>query len=295
METKKLSLLLCAAGMGSLKKAAEKFNYTQSGIIYLINSLEKELGLRILHRTVEGITFTPEGKILEPYIRNIVRCEEELIDKLREINDGTTEKLRIASWPIYAGYYLPVAIRNYVKDHPKNSINVRVGMMPEFEKLLKEDEVDLIIGSPTNMRKTRWIHLMDYEVYVAVPASAPFYDDQSVSFEDIKGYPLIFSDYNNISEIIVQQFDLDYVNKLEVSSCDGLSLLRMVAEGLGIAFLSEMYLSECPDSVRMLPMEPPVMRKIGITINEKKAEDPLIKSFIPYIYDFHEKNRGQKK
>ena len=44
MDTKKLSILLATIQAGSLKKAAEKLNYTQSGLIYLVNSLEEEIG-----------------------------------------------------------------------------------------------------------------------------------------------------------------------------------------------------------------------------------------------------------
>ena len=44
MDTKKIAVFLEAVKMGSLKKTAEKLNYTQSGLIYLMNSLENELG-----------------------------------------------------------------------------------------------------------------------------------------------------------------------------------------------------------------------------------------------------------
>lgn len=43
MDTKKLELLLAAMNIGSLKKTAEICNYTQSGVIYAINTLEEEL------------------------------------------------------------------------------------------------------------------------------------------------------------------------------------------------------------------------------------------------------------
>ncbi len=295
MDTKKLALLLEAVNIGSLKKAADKLNYTQSGLIYLINSLEEEMGVQLLNRTSRGISMTPEGKMLEPFIQKVVDCEEELVNKLREIHEDGTRKLRIGSWPIYACYYLPVAIRNYLEDYPENDIKVRVGIMEEMIKLLEEDEVELIIGTQVKLKNSTWIHLMDYEIYAAMPAHVPFPDGYAVSFEELKDYSLIYSDYNNISEAITEQFSLDKVKKIEVSSCDGSALLRMVEENLGIAFLSEMYLNECPDTIKMFPMNPPIIRELGITMKEKKSKDPLIKSFIPYVCDFHEKNKGRKK
>lgn len=287
MDTKKMALLLEAVNIGSLKKAAEKLNYTQSGLIYLINSLEKELGIQLLNRTPKGICFTAEGRMLEPLFRQMVELEEELVNKMAEIHEGGTKKLRIGSWPIYACYYLPVAIRNFLKDTSDNDINVRVGVMDELIELLEEDEVEFIIGVKTELKNCRWIPLMEYEIYAAVPATEPFPDGYAVSFEELKDYPLIYSDYNNISQAIAEEFSLDKVNKIQVSSCDGSALLRMVDEKLGIAFLSEMYLNECPETIKMLPMNPPIIRELGITIKEKKIKHPLVKAFIPYICDFY--------
>lgn len=289
MDTKKLALLLDAVNIGSLKKAADKLNYTQSGLIYLINSLEAEMGVQLLNRTPRGISLTLEGETLEPLMRQIVECEEDLMNKLEDIHEGGSRKLRIASWPIYACYYLPVAIRNFLEETEGNDINVRIGTMEEMIHLLDEDEVELIIGVETDIKNTKWIPLMKYEIYAAMPASVPFPDGYAVSFEELKDYPLIYSSYNDISNAIAEQYSLEMINKVEISSSDGSALLRMVEEGLGVAFLSEMYLKECPDTVKLLPMNPPIIREIGITMKEKKAKHPLIKSFLPYIYEFHGK------
>ena len=78
MDTKKLAVFQEAIKNGSLKKTAEKLNYTQSGLIYMMNSLEDEFGIHLLNRTTKGIELTQEGILLEPYIKKIVDCEEEL-------------------------------------------------------------------------------------------------------------------------------------------------------------------------------------------------------------------------
>jgi len=295
MDTKKLSILLEAVNIGSLKKAAEKLNYAQSGLIYLINSLEEELGVQILNRTPKGIGFTLEGETLEPLIRKIVDDEEELKQKVAELHEYGARKLRIGSWPIYACYYLPVAIRKFLGENPGTDINVRVGVMEELIKNLEEDNVEFIIGPKTNVKNSIWIPLMEYEIYAAMPASSPFPDGYSVSFEELKDTPLIYSNYNNISDEIAEQFSLEQVNKIEMSSSDGSALLRMVEEGLGTAFLSEMYLRECPDTIKMFPMNPPIIRELGITMKEKKKKHPMVKAFIPYIYDYHNKKDKSKE
>ena len=64
MDAKKLEILIKAIDMGSFSKAAESVGYTQSGITHLVNSLEKEIGFRLVNRTFNGISLTKEGEIL---------------------------------------------------------------------------------------------------------------------------------------------------------------------------------------------------------------------------------------
>ena len=57
MESKKLEALLMAVDLGSFTKAAEVLGYTQSGLTHMMNSLENEIGLRLLDRSYSGVRF----------------------------------------------------------------------------------------------------------------------------------------------------------------------------------------------------------------------------------------------
>lgn len=48
--------------LGSFSKAADEMGYSQSAVSQMITSLEKELGLRLIHRSRYGVTLTLEGK-----------------------------------------------------------------------------------------------------------------------------------------------------------------------------------------------------------------------------------------
>ena len=85
MDAKKLEILIKAIDMGSFSKAAESVGYTQSGITHLVNSLEKEIGFRLVNRTFNGISLTKEGEILLPYIRDFLEANDDLSIKIKEI------------------------------------------------------------------------------------------------------------------------------------------------------------------------------------------------------------------
>ena len=55
MRPGKFRALLDSVEMGSFSKAAEKSNYSQSGLTHMMNSLEAEIGFPLLHRGKYGI------------------------------------------------------------------------------------------------------------------------------------------------------------------------------------------------------------------------------------------------
>ena len=55
----KLYSFLKVAEVGSISKTAEQLNYTQSGLTYLLNTLETDIGLQLLKRDHKGVTLTP--------------------------------------------------------------------------------------------------------------------------------------------------------------------------------------------------------------------------------------------
>ena len=78
MDIKKYEVLLAVVDKGSFIKAAADLGYTQSGITYMMNSLEKECGFPLLQRSNKGVMLTLEGERLIPVIRRLVNINLEL-------------------------------------------------------------------------------------------------------------------------------------------------------------------------------------------------------------------------
>jgi len=291
MDTKKISIFLEAVKEGSLKKAAEKLNYTQSGLIYLMNTLENELGgVKLLNRTTKGVCLTEEGLILEPFIRSIVDSENLLMNKIDELRQGGTKKLRIGTYPIYACGHLPAVISKFLRKHPENDITIRVATNKELQQLLADDEIDIAIGEWVPGNNVEWMPLMDYQIFAAIPESFPVSSEEKVTFEMLKEYPLLFSHYNQVSNQIEKLLENENPYKIHVNSSDGSAMLRMVGEGLGVAFLASLYLDECPDNVSMKPLDPEIVRTLGIIVKNEKMKTQIVKDFIPYLKQETKKN-----
>lgn len=80
MRNQKYEAFLEAARTGSFKQAASELGYTQAGVSYLANALEKELGVRLFVREHGGVRLTSEGAALLPWIQEVCASERQARD-----------------------------------------------------------------------------------------------------------------------------------------------------------------------------------------------------------------------
>ena len=68
VDTKKVAAFIETVRAGSINKAAVSLGYTQLGLTYILNSLEDELGLKLLERNHSGISLTSDAEELYPLL-----------------------------------------------------------------------------------------------------------------------------------------------------------------------------------------------------------------------------------
>jgi DNA-binding transcriptional LysR family regulator len=75
---RRIELMICAAEAGSFSKAARLLQLDPSALSHAIAELEKDLGLRVFHRTTRQLTLTEEG-------HNVMRHGRTMLRELAEI------------------------------------------------------------------------------------------------------------------------------------------------------------------------------------------------------------------
>lgn len=79
---------MTAVDLGSFSKASEVVGYTQSGLTHLVDSLEREIGLTLVRRDHSGIALTEEGEALMPAIREFLRANAKLENRIAAITEN---------------------------------------------------------------------------------------------------------------------------------------------------------------------------------------------------------------
>ena len=85
MDSKRLRILMAAADLGSLTRAAEAVGYTQSGLTHMMDALEREVGFPLLQRSHNGIQLSEQGAMLMPAIREFLQASDRLESQISAI------------------------------------------------------------------------------------------------------------------------------------------------------------------------------------------------------------------
>lgn len=292
MDINKIETLYRTARYGSINKAAEKMNYTQSGLLYVINAVEQDLGVALLNRSHKGVTLTEAGQELEPIVMSLIddkRIFEEMVDRLTGHRDMV---LRIGAHPTIANQWVPEVIRRlHVKGYDHFQIFSGTN---EIERWLEDDVIDLAVVGKGLAGDNQWIFLTNDELYATIPADSPIRGSQ-VALQELEDCQVLLPSYNTKSlgnDMLHKWVESRNISRdMSVLSSNGALLLNMVGKGLGITFLSSLYKNECPDTVRMLPLNPPVTREIGIVYRQRVKVTPLMKLFISELKEFLSLNK----
>ena len=76
MTITKFRAFLATVECGSFTEAAKRLYYTQSAVSRMVSDLENQWGVALLNRKKTGLTLTPAGAALLPFIRQI--CSDEM-------------------------------------------------------------------------------------------------------------------------------------------------------------------------------------------------------------------------
>ncbi len=143
MTLRQLLVFDAVASLGSVARAAEKLNMSQSAASAALKELQESLNRPALfHRVGRGLKITAEGERLQPRVRSLLREADELRDPTITTELNATITLGVAD----AGSYLlpPLAVA-FRRHYPGVRINVVVGQSQEIVAQLSRFAVDLVI------------------------------------------------------------------------------------------------------------------------------------------------------
>lgn len=287
MKVTKYEIFLKVLSLGSLSKTAEYYNYTQSAVSQILQSLEMEMGLSLLNRSRSGVSLTTEGEQLLPHIRDLHQAQLKLSGKIFEIRELKAGVVRIGAFTSVACHLLPDLIQQFKIQYPGIDFELKQGDYIETEQWVHDGIVDFsVVKLPSKLQTTR---VYQDEMRVILPKSHPLSDLESIPVNRLLDSPFIMlepgnnDDLNRIFKAHSIYPDVDYRVR------DDYTIMAMVEKGLGISILPELVLNRTSYDIISKPLSPQVFRTLAIGIKENTQVPLAAQLFIKQFLETYKK------
>ncbi len=273
---------------GSFRKAAQILNLTPSAVSHAITAMEQELGFSLFNRSKTGISLTPYGEKLLPYINAVLNSEESLKQEVYELNGLRQGSVKVGCFSSVCTNWMTHIIRSFAEEYPGIRLEVYQGTYADVAYWIKNGIVDMGFLSLSSAEDLPIEPLYEDPLLCVVPKGFPK-DPASDTMSIDEMRDCVFVSQMETTDADISNFLHD--NNLNVQSgyhvVDDLSTIAIVAEGLGICIMPELVMRDIPYSVDVYHTDPPACRVIGISVLNPDFLAPAVKTLYQHVIEHY--------
>lgn len=226
----------------SFSEAARSLYMTQPAVSQAIMQLERELDIRLFHRSPKGVFLTDEGRLLFEYASSALNLLHVGEEKIGEFKNLTAGELKIGVGDTISRYFLLPYLELFHNRYPNVKFKIENGTTSELIAILKAGEVDLVVCNfpleDPALSTKRFIDVHD--IFVCGEKYRHILTNP-ISYDELMKYPLIFLEPKSNSRRYVEEFILSkgvqIAPEFELGSHE--LLLEFARINLGIACVTK--------------------------------------------------------
>ncbi|HHI3611371.1 TPA: LysR family transcriptional regulator [Bacillus anthracis] len=280
MTITQLQVLIKTIELGSFTKAARVLNMTQPAVSHAISSIESELGVTILIRDKrKGLLVTDVGSRILVHIREILNGVEKIEQEVAMEKGHEVGTIRIGSFPSASAHFLPKMINHFKEKYPNLEVVLCEGTIKEVEDWLVSRVVDIGIVILPN-KEMEIVPLTKGKMVVILREDHPLCKKNAITIRDLENEPIILCKGGYEPPIIDMFKQVNVPLRAEYVISTVTTALNMIQEGLGIAILAELSLTNLPKNVQTRELEPQVWREIALAVPSLGDSSIAVQLFI---------------
>ncbi|MDN4523298.1 LysR family transcriptional regulator [Fictibacillus fluitans] len=279
MSIGKYEIFQTVVDLGSLTKASESLNISQSGVSHAISSLEKDLGFSLLIRNKAGIRLTENGERMLLYIREILNLNKKMLQEAGEIKGLEIGTVRVGTFSSVSAVWLPGIVKKFTEQYPHIKVDIKEGRQEEISQWISQGIVDFgFLMLPA--ADLEIFHLKKDPLYCVIPEAHHLSAETSIKPNALTEEKLILQ--NSTLTTIRSLLKLRKVSpEISFQLEDEQAVIAMVKSSLGIAILPEIALHHLPEGVKKVPLSDEAsISSIGIGSISFKRLPPSAEKFI---------------
>jgi DNA-binding transcriptional LysR family regulator len=230
-------------------RAAEELNVAQPSVSQQIRKLEHELGTPLFHRMKRHVTLTEAGTLFLRHTRAILQQLEEARVEVQELSGLRKGTLAVGAPPSVGTHLFPRALAAFSRKHPGIALTFREGGSRTLLQLLEDGDLDLaVVIQPIRHPALETLPLLEEELLLAVPRTHGLATGKRrVRLAELESESFVLlreGAYDLRDQTLAACRRAGFEPRVALDGGEMDSVLRFVAEGLGIAILPEMVMSD---------------------------------------------------
>ncbi|MGR3312476.1 MULTISPECIES: LysR family transcriptional regulator [Roseobacteraceae] len=244
IELRHLRYFVCAAELGSFRKAAAALSVQESSISRQIRDLEDEIGVSLFQRHSAGVALTNAGARFLPAARRALRTIFEGARDIEGSSRGDEGVVKIGIFSSLASGYLSELFRAFNRKHSHVRMEFIDGSPRDHVSAVRQLDMDIAFITAGKM----WLDcetafLWSEQLFVVIPNDHPLSNKDQVNWNDLAASSFIVGNAasgQEIHDFIVKRLaELGYHPEVDPQYVGRDNLLPLVAIGRGLTLTSE--------------------------------------------------------
>lgn len=272
-----LRALCSVAEHGSLTRAAAALGADQSALSRRISALERELGVRLFHRTGRGVTPTEPALRLLPRAHAILAETQALLEDARGERSSPGGTVELGLVPAVSRPLLSALVARVRREYPRIRLRALEGYSGQVEEWLASGRVDIGAFNRYGRGSVRGAQLlMGSDVVLAARRDALRHAGPTIPFRALERLPLVLPARPNslvsmVSDIAIRQrLEIDLA--LEAGSP---AQIRDVVANAGLATLLPEHLARreypSPEFVALRVVRPSLHQRSWLALTTQRG------------------------
>lgn len=186
MQLKSLKLFCDIVGRRSFSRAAAENGISQSGASQVVNTLEEELGVKLIDRTRRPFQLTPEGEVYYEGCRKLVQQYFTLEEQVRTLSEEVAGRVSVASIYSIGLSHMNRFVQSFMQLHPKANVRVQYQHPDRVYELVETDQVDLgLVSYPKSTRAIKATPWREEPMVLVCSPQHPFARREKIALADL--------------------------------------------------------------------------------------------------------------
>ena len=232
----------------SFSRAADAIFLTQPTVSAHINSLEKELGAKLVDRSDKAIEPTEAGRLFYEYAVNLINTRDNAVFSLSSYNNTIKGKIDIAASTVPSQIILPKLIKKFTEEYQDVSFSITQMDSEEAAAAILDKKFEIgLVGARYQSSKLNCTKLADDKLVLITSNSKKYSEinDAKIPFSMIAKEKFIIRESGSGTrrefERIIEESGIAKSSIHIVAQMNSIEAIKQsVSIGLGVSIMSEL-------------------------------------------------------